>query len=165
MERKDVFDVFVQHNTYTEYRKEYDTVTRVIKKLNTGVNIITNFDSITCCDAVYDLLKKLRNNPEACTQEDKDLCNDVMKICSMQFVLTLSHRFSYEFLAYKNNDVFDPDAWREIIFNFIDFTTALDHVGGYFCSNAYGSQSIDDQKPLFKALNETYANIINNMIN
>ena len=163
MERKDVFDVFVQHNTYTEYRQEYDTVTRVIKKLNAGVNIITNLDSITCCDAVYELRNKLRNNHEVCTQEDKDLYSDVMEICSMRFENILSHRFSYEFLAYKNDDVFDPEAWREIIFNFIDFTTALDHVGGYFCSNAYGSQSIDDQKPLFKALNETYANIINNM--
>lgn len=163
MERKEVFDMFVKHNTYTAYREEYDAAARVIKALNTGVNIITDLDSITWCEAVYDLRYKIRNNPDSCTQEDKDLYSDIMDIRAMRFDHTLSHGLAYNFLAYNREDVIDPDAWREIIFNFIDFTTALESVGGYFCSNAYGSQSIDDQKPLFKALNETYANIINCM--
>ena len=163
MERKDVFDVFVKHNTYTAYREEYDAATRVIKTLGTGVNIITDLNSITWCEAVYDFRDKIRNNPDSCTQEEKDLYSDVKHIRGMRFDDTLSHGLAYEFLAYKKEDVIDPEAWREIIFNFIDFTTALDYVGGYFCPNAYGSQSIDDQKPLFKALNETYANIINRM--
>lgn len=162
MERKEVFDVMVKCNKYTEYKQSYNAAVKLISEFNLKINIIKDAHEIMFCDEVLDIYRKVSNKEEL-TQSERDMYKTLQTINYADYEMSLTRRFVYNLLPYKQTDFIDPETWRDIIFNFIDFTRVLDFVGGYFCSNAYGSQSIDDAYDIFKELNNTYVTIINNM--